>query len=1301
MSERALVRARLQEPTPCIQSLSNGRYTTILTQAGAGGSLFEGQAITRWQPDPTEDGDGFFIYLKDLDSGEVWSAGHQPLGRSPQDYHAVFHPGAVEITRAEHGIEICLEVCVAADADLELRRCRLHNASGRPRRIQLTSYVEPALTYPQADAAHPAFSKLFVQTEYLPEQGLLVARRRARSAGERTLSAAHWLIPQATGTGEGEFETDRARFIGRGRDLARPAALEGDLSRTQGNVLDPVLSLRRVLELAPGETATLSLALAAAYDPKRLLELAERHRDAASVEETFRGAARLARRRLERLDIDKREARAIQALGGALWYGDPRLRAPQAVLRHNPGPPADPSSLGLREDLPLVLVYLTHEDQIALVRTLLKAQALWGEQGLAVTLFVLVNGSLAADPGLAQALRDASAPGGRAALVLRSGKEVGEADQIALQCAARIVLYGALPDLEPPAGDPPSPPAPLYAPALERDPHSGPVETEALLFDNGLGGFSQDGREYRIRVSPTRSRLPPQPWTNVIANPSAGCVVSERGSIFTWAGNSREHRLTPWYNDPVRDPCGEALYIRDEDTGLFWSPTPGPTPDAHPYTVHHGWGYTRFRHTGQGLEQELSVFVPRHDPLRIARLRLRNLDVRPRRLSVFSYQRLVLGALPAETAPFVITAYEPRSRALLARNPYGGEFAARVAFGAAVTPQGREAVHYSADRQAFIGRNARAARPRALIHTRELDGRCGAGLDPCLAFQVHVELAPGEEWACSFLLGEGEDREAALDLVARYRDPAAIERAFDEVRRFWEHTLSGVRIETPAPAIDLMVNGWLGYQNLACRIWARSACYQSGGAYGFRDQLQDAAALIPLQPALAREQILRHAAHQFVEGDVLHWWHPPGGRGIRTRFSDDLLWLPYVTAHYVRTTGDRALLGEPAGFLRARALEPGEDEAYLAPVDSGETADLYEHCCRALDRGLTRGPHGLPLMGSGDWNDGMNRVGREGRGESVWLGFFIYHILARFLPLCEVRGDRARAGRYRAYQSSLNEALNEAGWDGAWYRRAYYDDGTPLGSAKNQECRIDAIAQAWAVISGAAPQERAQSALDALEKYLVDEDKGIIRLLTPAFDRTGHDPGYIKGYLPGVRENGGQYTHGALWAIKALAEAGRHARAARLLEMLSPVRHADSPDAVTVYQVEPYVIAADVYGVAPHEGRGGWTWYTGSAGWMYRIALESVLGFTIEDGDTLVLRPRIPGHWDGYRLRYRLPESDTVYAISVRNEADDASSVASASVDGAPVPVADGAARIALVDDGTEHTVEIILRIPGIPGTVY
>ncbi|MGH6944229.1 MAG: GH36-type glycosyl hydrolase domain-containing protein, partial [Geminicoccaceae bacterium] len=593
--------------------------------------------------------------------------------------------------------------------------------------------------------------------------------------------------------------------------------------------------------------------------------------------------------------------------------------------------------------------------------------------------------------------------------------------------------------------------------------------------------------------------------------------------------NSRLNRITPWPNDPVTDPHGEALYVRDEEAGTFWSPMPGPVGASAPYEVRYGFGYCRFLHAGAALEQEVCLFVPRHDPLKITRLRLRNLSGRPRRLSVFAYGRLVLGGTPAETSRAVETRTDPKTGMLLASNPLRGEFSDRVAFTAAIPGREGDGVHFTADRASFIGRNGSPARPAALMRTSVLDRRAGAGLDPCAALQITMALAPGETVECAFLLGEAEDESAARALADHYRSLSSIDRAFDEVRGFWQDLIPTLQVKTPSPALDLMFNGWLVYQTLCCRLWARSAYYQSGGAFGFRDQLQDAAALVHLRPDLTREQILLHAAHQFVEGDVLHWWHPPASRGVRTRFADDLLWLPLVTAYYVESTGDRALLDEEVRFLEARALEEGEDEAYLLPVDSGQRASVYEHCCRALDRSLTQGAHGLPLMGTGDWNDGMNRVGREGRGESVWLGFFLYEILGRFAPICRARDDARRAERYEAHRAHLLEAVNDAGWDGGWYRRAYYDDGTPLGSAANDECRIDALAQAWAVISGAAPRERASRAIDAALAELVSEEEGLIRLLAPPFDRTEQDPGYIKGYVPGIRENGGQYTHAALW----------------------------------------------------------------------------------------------------------------------------------------------------------------------------
>ncbi len=1130
---------RLFERPPQVQRLTNGRYAVLITNAGGGGSECDGIALTRWRADPVEDGDGYFVYLRDLDSGRFWSIGYQPTGGEPERYQVQLASEWAWILRREEDLEAMLTVALGQGDPLEIRRCSLENRSSRRRRIELTSYLEPVLQARAADAAHPAFSKLFVQTEAAPEQRTLLATRRPRGADEPGCWLAHWLIDDGGPGPVVHYETDRQRFIGRGRSLAAPAVLAtgAALSGTAGNVLDPILSLRTIVELAPGERRTLAFGLGFAATRAAALELVARH-------------GRLA-------DLA-------------------RILAP------------------MPERAPVV-----------------------------------------------------SAP----------------------------VTGSAVPPVR-------------YQPASAAEPWTG-ATAEELMFDNDFGGFAADGHEYVMRI--TSAYRPPLPWTHVVANETFGFITSESGAATTWAANSRENRLTPWSNDPVSDPHGEALYLRDEDAGSFWSPTPGPAAAPACCTVRYGFGYCRFRQRSVELEQQVCQFVPRRDPLKVTRIRLTNLADRRRRLSVFAYARLVLGGLPSATAGSVETFEDAESGALLARNPARGVFSQAVAFATALAPAGAT-VHRTADRTGFIGRNGSPARPAALLCAPALDGRTGKDLDPCFALQVGLELAPGETAELAFLLGEGADAGATGALIRQYASLATIGQAFDEVDAFWRQLVSGLQIRTPAPALDLMANGWLVYQTLCCRLFARSAFYQSGGAFGFRDQLQDAAALVHLRPELTRAQILLHAAHQFAEGDVLHWWHPPEGRGVRTRFSDDLLWLPFVVARYVASTGDQAILDETAPFLRARALADGEDEAYLLPEDSGERASLYQHCCRALDRSLTAGAHGLPLMGTGDWNDGMNRVGRLGRGESVWLGFFLHTILAGFVPLCRARQDAARVGRYEAYRARLGVALNDTGWDGAWYRRAYYDDGTPLGSAASDECRIDAIAQAWAVISGVAPPERVEQCLDALEALLVSDRDRLIRLLTPPFDRTAHDPGYIKGYVPGVRENGGQYTHGALWAVQALAEAGRRARAAELLEMLSPVSHARTPEQVATYKVEPYVIAADVYGAPPHVGRGGWTWYTGSAGWMFRLILETLLGFRLADGKTIILQPRLPPSWRQCELRWRVPGSAETYVIAMTNRLGrGGGEVIGATLDGDPVALRDGAARVPVVGDGADHRVELEL----------
>jgi N,N'-diacetylchitobiose phosphorylase len=1135
--------------------LSNGRYAVLLSAGCGGCSVLDGLAVTRWAPDPTLDRDGFIIYIRDLDTGAFWRAAGPPGDGFSFTYDGV----RGRFRGAAAGIESDFCIIAAADKDAELRSLTLRNRGSSSRRLEVTTYVELALNTLAGDAAHPAFSKLFVQTAHEQAQGALLAERRLRSPDERRLCAGHVLLG---GDDRLEFETDRARFIGRGNDSRMPAALacRAPLSGTVGAVLDPVFSLRRGVTLEPGATTRLTAVLAAAVD-------------CAGVLDTLRDLSR----------------------GGAVR---------DAFAAASAAPAAAHAS-----------AYIT-----------LGMPTRWSED-------VCLGGAV-------------SRAATRSEIHIRT-----------VSAATALDSHAA-------------------------EPH------ETLQFFNGWGGFSADGAEYVLLLPRNGAgvRRPPLPWVNVIANEDAGCMVSESGATYTWAGNSRENRLTPWPNDPVTDPHGEALYVRDEATGAFWSPTPGPCPGAGDYEVRHGFGSTTFRHVSGGLEQEVVIFVPADAPVRVARVRVTNRDAVPRRLTVASYAQLVLGTHEADTRGRVETAFDGELSAILAVQRERGEFSDRVAVAASA---GAGSLSWTSDRREFLGSGGSVGAPVALC-AGVLAGRAGAGLDPCAVLARTFDAGPGDTHECVFVLGEAADAAGARAIAERFADVARAEADLQAVRAAWRERLDTVRVRTPSPAIDLMVNGWLAYQNLSCRMWGRSAYYQSGGAFGFRDQLQDASALLYMDPAITRRQILLHAAHQFIEGDVLHWWHPPLGKGIRTRFSDDLLWLPYITAFYVARTGDAGILDEDVRFLRAQLLQDGQDEVFVVPADSGTSGSLYEHCCRALDRSLTRGAHGLPLMGVGDWNDGMNRVGREGRGESVWLGFFLFDILRDFIPICDARGDATRRDRYAAYRERLYAALNDTGWDGNWYRRAYYDSGEPIGSAGSDECRIDALAQAWAVLSGAAPADRAVRALDAMEKHLVSEEDGIIRLLEPAFDRTPNDPGYIKGYLPGVRENGGQYTHGVLWAVRALAEHGRSDRAAALLEMLTPVVHGSTPERASRYRVEPYVVAADVYGVAPHVGRGGWTWYTGSAGWMLRVALESVLGVGIRGGTELALRPCIPADWPGFNVRLRLDDG-TRYDLEVERTTG-ASSIAEG--DGAAVtaaPAADGALRIRLVRDGGEHCVRVLL----------
>ncbi|MBI3286810.1 MAG: hypothetical protein HYZ68_02055, partial [Chloroflexi bacterium] len=1282
------------DPTPRTHLLSNGQYVVMLTSAGSGYSRWLGLAVTRWREDPTRDPWGSYIFLRDVHSGVVWSAGYQPGGVEPDTYEVVYSEDRAEIRRRDGAISTTLEVVVSPEDDAEVRQLSVTNLGTRTRQIELTSYAEIVLAPPATDAAHPAFSNLFVQTEFIPRLEALVATRRPRSLEEPRIWAAHVANVAGPTMGAVQYETDRARFIGRGRTIRNAAAVhEGrPLSNAVGSVLDPIFSLRRRVRLPPGATARATFSTLVASTREKVLILADKYREPATFERTATLCWTQAQVQLRHLNIDTEEAHLFQRLATRILYADPTLRAPSDVLQRNARGPSALWAHGISGGLPIILVRIDHAEDREIVRQLLRAHEYWRMKGLAVDLVILNEQGPSYEQDL-QAVLEAlvrtsqtssrhprhDPPGG--VFILR-GDLLSPGDRDLLHTAARAVLLsrqGTLAEQVVRLRRPESAPRPPRPLSSVKPPIEIPPPRPQLEFFNGLGGFAAEGREYVSILG--EGQWTPAPWINVVANPSFGFQVSESGSGYTWSENSRENQLTPWSNDPVSDPPGEAIYIRDEETGEIWGPMALPIREEWPYVARHGQGYSRFEHESHGIALNLLQFVPLADPIKISRLAIENRSGRPRSLSVTAYVEWVLGFSRGASAPFIVTSIEPDNGAMLARNAWNEEFGGRVAF----ADLGGLQLAWTGDRTEFLGRNGSLDLPAALARGGGLSGKVGAGLDPCSALQTVIELPAGGHAEILFLLGQAVTVEEAKELVLRYRQED-LDACLRAVVQRWDDILGALQVKTPDRSLDLLVNRWLLYQALACRVWARSALYQAGGAYGFRDQLQDVMALTVAKREVAREHLLRAAARQFRQGDVQHWWHPPSGRGVRTRSSDDLLWLPYAVVHYLEVTGDLAVLDEVIPFLEGPPLEAGQPEAYFEPSLSKESGTLFEHCARALERSLSVGRHGLPLMGTGDWNDGMDRVGQGGQGESVWLGWFLHTVLWEFARLAERCGEHSRAEKWRAHVQALKASLEGEGWDGDWYRRAFFDDGTPLGSAANAECRIDSTAQSWGVISGAADPVRRARAMAAVEEYLVRRGDGLVLLFTPPFDRTPLEPGYIKGYLPGVRENGGQYTHAATWSLIAFAALGEGDKAGELFSILNPINHSSTRAGFQRYKVEPYVIAADIYSEPPHVGRGGWTWYTGSAGWIYRAGVEWILGFRLR-GTQLHLDPCIPRAWPGFEVSFKYHSSR--YELSVENPYGVTRGVSHIEMDGIPL---EGSAReIPLVDDGATHRIRVVL----------
>jgi cyclic beta-1,2-glucan synthetase len=1231
---------------PEVQLLSNGRYQVMVTNAGGGYSRWKGFAVTRWHEDVTCDNWGTFCYICDVDSGEYWSNAHQPTLIKTDKYEAAYSQGRVDFNCIYKEIETHTEIVVSPEDDIEMRRLRITNRSDIRRTIEVTSYAEVVIAPPASDLMQPAFSNLFVQTEIIHHQNTILCTRRPRSAEEQSPWMFHLMATAGKVAEQTSYETDRMAFIGHGNSIVNPQAMNnpGKLSDSQGSVLDPIVAIRYKITLEPEETITMDMVTGIAETKEICQGLINKYQDnTPHKDRVFEMAWTHSQVVLRQINASEADAQLYGRLAGSILFANASFRADPAILINNHRQQSGLWGYAISGDLPIVLLKIESQENMQLVKQLTQAHAYWRLKGLVLDLVIwneTHDGYRQAFQNDIQSLIPAELNGSKGGIFLRTADQISNEDRILFQTVARIIISdsgGTLADhvnrkeLER-AVIPLIDKSQVYPLSLVSLP-----QPKDLVFFNGLGGFSPDGKEYVI-VTDNNNKTP-APWVNVIANPNFGTVISESGSAYSWIENAHELRLTPWSDDPVSDTSGEAYYLRDEESGRFWSTSFLPSGGQSTYITRHGFGYSVFEHIEDGIYSEMTVYVDIVSAIKFTVLKIRNQSGRSRNFSATGYIEWVLGDNRMKTAMQIRTELDPDSGALFAKNQYNTEFDKRVAF---FDVDYLEKT-FTADRTEFIGRNGTLQNPDAMFRLK-LSGKIGLALDPCAAIQVPFFMADGEEQEIIFRLGAGKDSNEASYIAKQFRGTASAEEALNKVKDYWQQTIGALRVETPDAAINIITNGWLTYQTISSRLWGRSGFYQSGGAFGFRDQLQDVMSLLHTRPQLAREQILLCACRQFKEGDVQHWWHPPIGRGVRTRISDDYLWLPFVTAFYIKHTGDISVLDVSIDFLEGRLLNAGEESYFDLPLNAHSPATLYEHCVRAIKHGLNFGERGLPLIGTGDWNDGLDKVGQHGKGESVWLAFFLYDILNRFAETASVYNDLMFADACKKEANTLKESIDKHAWDGEWYQRAWFDDGTPLGSKSNDDCKIDSIAQSWSVLSGGGNEKLVDTAMESAYKNLVQKETGIIQLLEPAFDKSDLNPGYIKGYVPGVRENGGQYTHAAVWMIMAFARLGNKDRVWELLNMINPVNHGKTAAQIAIYKVEPYVLAADVYSREPHAGRGGWTWYTGSAGWLYRLIIEYFLGLE-QEGNKLTFNPCVPKEWQSFKVHYRYNKA--IYHIDI------------------------------------------------------
>lgn len=1256
---------------PEVQLLSNGRYSMMISNSGSGYSMKDNTEIYRWRHDATKDDTGMFFYIKDVSTGKWWSPTYEPCKSEGDFYEAIFALDRAEFRRKDGNIITNTTAAVSNEEDAEVRKISITNKTSSSKIFEITSYSEITITRHDADLAHPAFSNLFVTTEFVKDPECIIASRRPRSDKDTEQWIMQKMIVEGVELSNTSYETSRINFIGRGRNKTNPEGINSPLKNTAGDVLDPIISIRKKIKIHPGKTCNIYYINSISNSKDEVINTAEKYSKYHSVKRVFELAHTQTQVEMSYMGIKSNQANIYQIMAARILFVNSSLKLRENYIKNIKKSQPDLWGYGISGDLPIVLLLVREENDVDLARQMIIAHEYLQAKGLNYDFVIIDLQENSYMHLLKDSIRDLiirnshvqkNNSGG---IFLYGRSEIPEDDVKFLMGIARFVVdskEGLLVSQLKNEVKEDNEVSDLKIKNVKYDIKPHKFQIGNLKFFNEYGGFTKDG-EYRIVLNDDKNT--PAPWINVISNEKFGFHVSESGSAYTWYENSRENKITPWYNDPVSDPPGEVLYVRDEDTGKFWSITPKPIRDKGEYVIEYGFGYSIFKHYAEGIIGSETMFVPMNESVKLLKVNLRNNTEVNRRLSLTYFAELVLGVAYEQTSNFISTYLDEKEKVIYAQNPYSTNFGNAFVY---LKMYGGEEESFTGSRREFIGRGGKTETPRFMKKSK-FSNYSGSGEEPCVSENVKISLKPNEEKEIVIMFGECDSLDKMKEVTQKYSSFEEVNNELNNSKEYWNSLLHTITVKTPDETMNLLMNGWLMYQTIVCRVWARTAFYQSGGAYGFRDQLQDVMSLSYIRPEVTRRQILINSSRQFLEGDVQHWWHPIVNSGIRTRFSDDLLWLPYVTLDYIRNTGDYSILDEKVNYIDDDPLKEGEDERYNIARKSEKAESVYEHCVKAIEKALKFGAHNIPLMGSGDWNDGMNTVGNKGKGESVWLGWFMYSILKNFKDIAKLKKDEYRVQRYNELSEFIRENIEKNAWDGDWYRRAYFDDGTPLGSAENEECQIDSLAQSWGIISGAAEPSRAKRAMTSLEKYLVKEDKGVVLLLTPPFSTSKLEPGYIKGYVPGVRENGGQYTHAATWVIYAMTKLGEGKKAVKLFDMINPINHAKSYYDCQTYKVEPYVMAADVYAKQPYVGRGGWTWYTGTAGWMYRIGLDGILGLKLVEGKGFSIKPCIPDEWNEYSIKYN--HYNSIYNIKVMRGSNKEIKLDGKKIEGDVIPFAE------------------------------